>query len=174
MNILKKIPGFIFEISAIIIISISLAFLYNHYREKPVQIDETKSIEKNINEISIEDSMNMFKNGETLFIDAREESDFNKGHIKNSINIPAEDANSKAINFLNRYKNKNTPIVVYCDGEECDLSLKTSKFLNSIGYNDVNILVNGWSLWKKQHPDLVGQNDSDKKSESATPVNEGD
>ena len=46
----------------------------------------------------------------------------------------------------------NTPIITYCDGENCELSHNLAKFLLDMGFTNVRILVNGWSKW--QNADL--------------------
>jgi rhodanese-related sulfurtransferase len=42
-------------------------------------------------------------------------------------------------------------IITYCDGEHCTLSIKLAKNLKEMGYENVRILVNGWTLWKEQN-----------------------
>ena len=43
-------------------------------------------------------------------------------------------------------------IITYCDGESCDLSHELALFLKEMGYDNVRILVNGWTVW--QHAGL--------------------
>ncbi|MEJ2658258.1 MAG: rhodanese-like domain-containing protein, partial [Desulfobacterales bacterium] len=47
---------------------------------------------------------------------------------------------------------KNIPadatIITYCDGETCELSHHLANFLIDAGFNNVRILVNGWTKWK--------------------------
>jgi rhodanese-related sulfurtransferase len=40
-------------------------------------------------------------------------------------------------------------IITYCDGEACTLSIKLAKKLEEMGYENIRVLVNGWSLWRK-------------------------
>ena len=41
-----------------------------------------------------------------------------------------------------------TPIVTYCDGETCKLSHDLAVYLENIGFMNVRVLVNGWSVWQ--------------------------
>lgn len=40
-------------------------------------------------------------------------------------------------------------IVTYCDGESCDLSHELALFLKEMGFENVRVLVNGWSVWQQ-------------------------
>ncbi len=40
-------------------------------------------------------------------------------------------------------------IVVYCDGTQCDLSHRVSERLQQLGFANVQILTNGWSVWRQ-------------------------
>jgi len=39
-------------------------------------------------------------------------------------------------------------LVTYCDGEDCALSHDLAMFLKDLGYGDVRVLVNGWTVWQ--------------------------
>ena len=38
-------------------------------------------------------------------------------------------------------------IITYCDGETCNLSHDLALFLTEMGFQDVKVLVNGWTVW---------------------------
>ncbi|MBW2112864.1 MAG: rhodanese-like domain-containing protein [Deltaproteobacteria bacterium] len=42
---------------------------------------------------------------------------------------------------------EDTRIVTYCDGEHCSLSEDLAKELVAMGYQNVNVLLNGWTRW---------------------------
>jgi rhodanese-related sulfurtransferase len=82
------------------------------------------------------------------FIDARDTSDFFAGHIKNSVNIPFDDFD----NYKERLDQlpKENPLVVYCAGTECDLSILLGKLLfEEMGYKKVYVFFGGWVDWSK-------------------------
>jgi rhodanese-related sulfurtransferase len=41
----------------------------------------------------------------------------------------------------------DTVIITYCDGESCNLSKDLALFLENLGFTNVRILVNGWTVW---------------------------
>jgi rhodanese-related sulfurtransferase len=40
-------------------------------------------------------------------------------------------------------------LITYCDGESCDLSHELALFLKEMGFENVRVLVNGWSVWQQ-------------------------
>jgi rhodanese-related sulfurtransferase len=94
--------------------------------------------------IHLEQAYTLFKKGVT-FIDARDESDYAAGHIKNSVNIPFEDFDNHKQKLDQLPKDK--PIVTYCAGTECDLSILLGNLLFKDGYKQVYVFFGGWVDW---------------------------
>ncbi|MDY0132963.1 MAG: rhodanese-like domain-containing protein [Desulforegulaceae bacterium] len=112
---------------------------------------ETRLSEINKKEISFEEAKSVFENKNGLFIDSRSKRFYEKAHIDGAINIPADNYLEYSFDFLSAYPDKSIKIIVYCDGRNCDSSHIITEFLNDLGYEDVNILINGWSLWKEDN-----------------------
>jgi rhodanese-related sulfurtransferase len=100
--------------------------------------------------ISLEEAQQAFYSKNGVFLDARPANEYWAGHIQGARNIPIED--------FDRHFDKATAdlaldslIITYCDGEQCTLSIKLAKNLKEMGYENVRILVNGWTLWKEQN-----------------------
>jgi rhodanese-related sulfurtransferase len=91
--------------------------------------------------------------GRTLFVDAREREEFECGTIPGSINIPFEELPDDSLGeYLDEMLNgasKNTTIVTFCSGEECDLSLHLARNMQFIGYKNVLIFFGGSREWAK-------------------------
>ena len=70
--------------------------------------------------IKLEQAFILFNNG-ARFIDARDDFDYNEGHIFKAINIPfyAFEENEEKLNGIS----KDEAIVTYCNGSDCDLSV---------------------------------------------------
>ena len=85
-------------------------------------------------------------NQNVLFIDARDYVEYEIGHIKNAVSLPYPD--------FDEYKRvldtipKTIPIVAYCDGEDCDLSILLGDKLFESGYKEVYIFFGGWIDWQ--------------------------
>ncbi|MFZ5981220.1 MAG: rhodanese-like domain-containing protein [Candidatus Zixiibacteriota bacterium] len=89
----------------------------------------------------------------TIFIDAREPEEFNCGTIPGSINIPFDllpDGDLKLyFDSCLGHIAYDQPIVTYCSGEECDLSLHLARNLADNGYTNIMIFFGGSREWEK-------------------------
>ncbi|HUJ09778.1 MAG TPA: rhodanese-like domain-containing protein [Verrucomicrobiae bacterium] len=96
--------------------------------------------------VSLQDAKQLWSSGAAIFLDARAPADYKAGHIANAFSLPIEE-------FDDYYPRvavlltTNANIVVYCDGQECDLSHHLALALRGLGYQHVHILVNGWTSW---------------------------
>ena len=94
-----------------------------------------------------------FGYGKTLFIDARDPEEFECGTIPGSINIPFDylPDGDLAPYFDSAMGGvpKDHSIIVFCSGEECDLSLHLARNLQAVGYTNVAIFFGGSREWEK-------------------------
>ena len=94
--------------------------------------------------ITLEQAYTLFNKG-VKFIDSRDEADYISGHIDNSVNIPFDDFDNHKIKLETISKEK--PVVIYCGGTECDLSILLGNLLFSQGYKQVYVFFGGWDDW---------------------------
>jgi rhodanese-related sulfurtransferase len=94
--------------------------------------------------ITLEQAYKLFNNG-VQFVDARDESDYLAGHITNSINIPFDDFDNHKQKLEQLSKEK--PLVIYCAGTDCDLSILLGNLLFEKGYKQVYVFFGGWNEW---------------------------
>ncbi len=91
-------------------------------------------------------------NSKTLFVDARNQEEFECGTIPGAVNLAFEALPSDS---LGRYIDsvlkvpKDFPIVTFCSGEECDLSLQLGRNLKLLGYTNLAIFFGGAREWEK-------------------------
>ena len=71
-------------------------------------------------------------------IDIREKSDFNRSHLKGSLNIEPQDIE----NILNIYPDKNTVLIVVCASGI--RSIAVAEMLSDLGYKEVYNLLGGY------------------------------
>ncbi|MBL1211921.1 MAG: rhodanese-like domain-containing protein [Ignavibacteriae bacterium] len=95
--------------------------------------------------IMTEAAYTLYNSKKILFIDARDQWDFDESHIKGSINIPEYkfDMNMPIVKALN----KNFTFIVYCGDVECDVSKRLAVNLSEIGFNKIYILEGGVENW---------------------------
>ena len=114
---------------------------------KDKQNEEPKKVEPVLIEpaaINLNQAYGLF-NQNILFIDAREPADYQYAHIKNAINIPFDrfDEYKHLIDKID----KDQPVITYCAGTDCDLSILLGNLLFETGYKRVYIFFGGWNEW---------------------------
>ncbi len=94
----------------------------------------------------------LLNEGNTLFIDVRDDKEFKTGHIKNARNIP--------VNQLDKHmhdieKHKDSDVVVYCDN-----GMRTSRVtgkLKKAGFSKLSTIAGGLAQWEKANLPLVNK-----------------
>ena len=90
----------------------------------------------------------IYDNDLAVFIDARDNSDFIEGHIKNSINVPYDPDGDYDTNLIDSLYSLGKPIVSYCSGEGCSLSADLSYYLYGLGFMSIFYFEEGYPAWK--------------------------
>ena len=79
-------------------------------------------------------------------IDAREPAEYAEGHIPGAINLPYEQA-ATDMELLENFDAKGMPIIVYCGGGTCEVSMNLGFSLVSAGKKKVLVYMGGWPEW---------------------------
>jgi rhodanese-related sulfurtransferase len=98
--------------------------------------------------LTLDAAKQLWESGTAFFLDARAPADYAAGHIAGAFNLPSEafeDNYAKVAPMLI----PDSPIVVYCDGAQCDLSHHLTERLRQLNFKNVHILINGWTVWRK-------------------------
>ena len=97
--------------------------------------------------IDLEFAKYLFDDKSAIFIDARENEDYDLGHIENAINIPYD--------YYEDYEeimdglDDNGIYIIYCGGGECSLSIDLADLLyNEKLLDNVLIFEGGWPQWR--------------------------
>lgn len=95
--------------------------------------------------IDLASAYKIYEDSMAVFIDGRDEWEFSDGRIKGAINIPeySFEDNLDAYNKLD----KNRNYVIYCGGEDCDISTRLAQKLNELGFNNLYVFPGGWEEW---------------------------
>jgi rhodanese-related sulfurtransferase len=146
----------IWQCTALIVFASLVAFSINYLRNDRLQLFGNGSPEARLMDpsgkrldISLAEAKKLFLQRSVVFIDARPQDDYEKGHIKGALGLPWNEVDR---NFMRVTEDTSpdTPIITYCDGETCELSHNLAIFLLDMGFRNVRILINGWALWKKE------------------------
>lgn len=134
----------------IIIISIVCGYIYNSLSDNKIPlIYEPLNLESG-SYLTIEQAYQLLTEGQTVFINARHQKDFERGHIKNAINLPRGTVREEIMKFLEPIP-KDQQIVTYCDSPACDSSRRLAGLLTYLGYTKVFIYLEGLKEWEAHH-----------------------
>ena len=98
--------------------------------------------------IPFEEARDRYLAGEAVFIDARAPEFYQEGHLPEAINLPLADFDQVADQRVMELP-EDTLFVTYCDGEDCALAAEVALKLKKIGFENVRVLHDGWTVWKK-------------------------
>lgn len=98
--------------------------------------------------IGLEEAGRLFRQEAALFVDARPQSQFAQGRIRGALNLPWQEVDRYFMETADRLEGSRM-IITYCDGDNCDLSHELALFLKDMGFENVRVLVNGWTVWKQ-------------------------
>jgi rhodanese-related sulfurtransferase len=91
--------------------------------------------------------------------DVREGEEYEKAHVPGAISLPYKEASAKEVGFdpvddqfaLNKLpKDKNAPLVMYCDGTICWKSYKSTVMAIQAGWKNVYWYRGGFPEWKEK------------------------
>jgi rhodanese-related sulfurtransferase len=158
----------------IVLVSVILAFVYNHFSPKSLDIipvppevvsdddlvikrnsqDESKEVKKveNIEKtVTYEQLKARLSDPDVQIIDARSPDDYEKSHIGNAINIfPYEDEDVYMEKIFTEIP-EGKLYIIYCNGGTCDLSHTLAKDMAGAGgFENIFIFVGGWEEWEEK------------------------
>jgi len=79
-------------------------------------------------------------------VDAREPADYAEGHIPGAINLPYDEVATDT-ERLEKFDSQGKPIIVYCGGGTCELSMNLGFSLVNAGKKRVLVFMGGWPEW---------------------------
>lgn len=112
-----------------------------------------EEIKSNVTECTVEEVKEMFNQKEDfILIDIREESEFQKGNIKNSVHIGKGILERDIHLFVNDHNKK---IVLYCGGGY--RTILSADNLQKMGYTNVYSMIGGWKMWNASGGEINGE-----------------
>jgi sulfur-carrier protein adenylyltransferase/sulfurtransferase len=97
-----------------------------------------------IDEIDAAEARTRLDDGETVFVDVREQAEWDEGHIPRAVHIPRGSLESRIEGLL---PDRERPLVVLCAGGS--RSAFAAKSLGELGYARVESLRGGFTDWKR-------------------------
>jgi rhodanese-related sulfurtransferase len=112
-------------------------------QDKQANLNEEKETLFEPVKINLETAFKLY-NKNVFFVDARPAEEFAEGHIQGAYNVPYY---SEEIDLLLQKFEKADPVVVYCNGTDCDLSIMLGNKMSEMGYKKVFVFFGGWHEW---------------------------
>ncbi len=92
-----------------------------------------------------------------MIVDAREPAEYAEGHIPGAINMPYDQVVTDP-ERLEKFDAQGKPIIVYCGGGTCELSMNLGYALVNAGQKKVLVYMGGWPEWSTSgNPVAKGQ-----------------
>ena len=146
------------QVISIIIVSFIFGVGYNAVRTESLSLLYQKPVERTVEEvdsllrettilsvpeyINLESAKEMYDRG-IIFIDARDEEEFAKGHIKGATVAPSTPE------LVQLFPDRSSAIVTYCSGGDCDVSQELAEqLMYDWDYELIFVFWGGWPEWK--------------------------
>jgi len=143
----------LWQVPAILVLSVILGLVSNAVRKQHLPTIGDWSTESRLTTdsgdtlaIPFLEAVKAFNQKTAIFIDARGVDLFKEGHIKGARNLPWHDVDDYFMDLAKDIQPTDR-IITYCDGESCNLSHDLALFLVDMGFTNVKVLVNGWTVW---------------------------
>ena len=157
MNLNKSWKAVIGTTAGIFLVSFVIGLVVHAVAQTRYWTPSTPQWQNNMKTITVDDAYKAFSDGKAVFVDTRDNAEYQEGHIQGAINIPDGDFGRD----FPRYKkllSGDSEIITYCHGTGCDLSVDIARSLMAAGYKNVYVLTEGWPGWvNAQLPIAVGK-----------------
>jgi len=110
----------------------------------PVKVELPANVK--IEEIEVIQANDLWDLGEYLFVDSRSPVQYEEGHIAGAVNLPWEEF-EKYYPQVKVTLHSKPGLVIYCAGEDCDLSHALARRLYQEGFRSVFVFFGGWHAW---------------------------
>ena len=111
----------------------------------PVGVSDIPDVGRPI-EITVTKARELVDAKGAAIIDAREPADYAAGHIPGAVNLPFDEVITDPAR-LEAFDPQGKPILVYCGGVTCELSMKLGHELVRLGKKRVLVYTGGWPEW---------------------------
>lgn len=143
---------FFAEAIVISLVTFALSIVGNAVSSVGIPLFPNLKEEKELKKLFMEvDPENLFKilDENAILIDSRSKKLFAKSHIPSAINIPYKEVD-KYYDTTLAFLPKETLLIVYCNSEDCSVSLHFSKKLKQWDFENIRILKGGFAEWTKR------------------------
>ncbi len=145
-------------LSAVVNFGLIRRFMAGEFRQAFVSLDRHPGLVF----VSLAETEDLWHSGLVVFIDSRASADFSRGHIPGAISVPLEEVKRGNLSLLEKIP-RDRPLVIYCEGGDCQTSLLLAKFLSENGYRDLRVFSGGWAEWTGAGMPVSGEDEKPNK-----------
>lgn len=150
----ELLPKAFLHAAIVFVVAVVLALGVNQFRADGIPLVADWSPEARLKAatgnslmISLKEAVAFYDTQEAIFVDARSPELYAEGHIPGALNVPLQRVDDYLDAFFEKVADTKTIIIAYCDGEGCSLSEELAFLLSDMGYENVRVLINGWTIW---------------------------
>jgi len=81
-----------------------------------------------------------------VLFDARTPDEYAAGHLPGALSLPIRDVDARIIDYIDRAR-MDSPILIYCEGLECEDGLALALKLREFGFEDLTLYPGGYEEW---------------------------
>jgi rhodanese-related sulfurtransferase len=111
----------------------------NSYSDIPESEDPIK--------VSLAQTKRFYDRGGVVILDARDPEEYAEGHISGALSAPT-DSKMGDIEWLQKMSKDPRPIICYCSGGDCELSIELATELTRTGHRRVLVFEEGFPAWQ--------------------------
>ena len=151
---MSKLKTSVWQSFLIVLLGIVLGFAVNSASENPLPL---KREPKNLHDerwpiLAAEAVLQHVEEGTAILIDARDPNEYEAGHLPSAINLP-EKFFIESFQEIGESLPREIPLVVYCQGGECDQSHQVLEQLSALAFQKLYLYPGGWNDWSaKEYP----------------------
>ncbi len=148
--------------ACLVLVAVAAASIYNAsndlglpWRPSPGnRVGIPRAFESRLPQIDAAQALSLYEGGEALFVDSRDEEDYQRDHIPGAVNAPMGRW-TEIWPEIESALPRDRLLVLYCYGAHCGLSTRQGKELLRQGYSDLVVLDYGWNTWTEHgHPTM--------------------
>ena len=107
--------------------------------------------------VTPKEALELFDNGGTVFVDAREQERYSYAHIPGAISLPVDDFEQYQNELV--YLRTSHKVVLYCEDIHCGASKKLLELLAENQVSDLVLMPDGMAGWQEHGYPVLGESD---------------
>jgi rhodanese-related sulfurtransferase len=88
----------------------------------------------------------LFRGGQAVVVDSRTHAEYAAGHIPGALSVPLDSPERALADLASKYP-AGQPLVVYCEGGDCQTSTALARLIYDRGFRDIKVYQGGWADW---------------------------